>query len=263
MSDTSNETAPVAQGAPVEAAPVDDTAAASDAPKEEQQTLKLFTDHKGKEPAAEAAPVEQSSEHPEWFMKDKYKSVEDQAKAYSDLNGKLGGFWGPPGGDYTAPEGSGVSASDPILKNMQPALKELGLSDKGFGKLVESYEAASNKMVVDMSAEVAKTLHEKDQKTVQVVDQWINNSFDKKESDTMKSWIHSVDDFYLLNKLRAMVPAKTNVPSQSASHVVSFETSRDIEKLKIENHEKYNKDQEYRNEISQRHRDALLREGKK
>ena len=53
-----------------------------------------------------AAPEE--GEKPEW-LKDKYKSVEDQAKAYAELEKKFGGFTGSPEGDYEMKVPEGIS----------------------------------------------------------------------------------------------------------------------------------------------------------
>ena len=42
---------------------------------------------------------------PEWYKADKYKSVAEQAKAYTELEKKFGGFTGAPKDGYSVVEG--------------------------------------------------------------------------------------------------------------------------------------------------------------
>ena len=48
--------------------------------------------------STEVEATAEEGERPEW-LKDKYKTVEDQAKAYNDAEKKLGGFSGSPEGE--------------------------------------------------------------------------------------------------------------------------------------------------------------------
>jgi len=84
-----------------------------------------------------------------WFKKDKYKTVEDQAKAYVELEKKLGEknelMGAPEDGAYnlTMPEGLAeageVAADDPMLKSFIATAKELNLSQKAFDTILHSY----------------------------------------------------------------------------------------------------------------------------
>jgi hypothetical protein len=98
---------------------------------------------KGEAPAAEA---------PEWFRKDKYKTVEDQAKAYVELEKKLGSFIGAPE-DYelSLPEGVADLSTDDLgfddrLSAVRDVAKELNMSQDGFTKLVHAFIAADQQM---------------------------------------------------------------------------------------------------------------------
>jgi len=97
----------------------------------------------GEAPAAEA---------PEWFRKDKYKTVEDQAKAYVELEKKLGSFIGAPE-DYelSLPEGVADLSTDDLgfddrLSAVRDVAKELNMSQDGFTKLVHAFIAADQQM---------------------------------------------------------------------------------------------------------------------
>lgn len=221
--------------------------------------------------ASETAPQEVGEspdlpERPEWlqakFGDDIEKAVTEQAKAYDHLQKKMGEFWGAPKDGYTVPEDANVSASDPLLKHIQPALKDLGLSDKGFAKLLDGYKEATVKMAEEMQKEVQALIKKEEAANIKAVDSWIGQTFDKQDQDTIRNWIQSVDDFRLLNQLRVRMPSSTNVPNTSENQQVSFETRAEIESEMLENKAKYDKDAGYRNQVKQRLRDAILRDSK-
>lgn len=117
------------------------------------------------DPAAPAAPVDPNSgkawllaegvlgtgEKPEWLRSDKYKSAEEQAKAYVGLEKRLGAFVGAPRDgkyEYKAPEGyEGVQVDmeHPLMKEFATWAKDSQLSQAGFNNLLgmlTMYEAA-------------------------------------------------------------------------------------------------------------------------
>ena len=87
-----------------------------------------------------AAPEE--GEKPEW-LKDKYKSVEDQAKAYAELEKKFGGFTGSPEGEYEikAPEDlpGEFDMEDPRLEWFQNVAKETNMSQATFDQMLHGF----------------------------------------------------------------------------------------------------------------------------
>lgn len=84
---------------------------------------------------------------PEWFKADKYKTVAEQAKAYPELEKRLGGFVGAPkdGYKFTPPEGIEVSMDHPVMQEFTKWAASKQLSQEGYtellGMLVQ-YEAA-------------------------------------------------------------------------------------------------------------------------
>jgi hypothetical protein len=87
-----------------------------------------------------AAPEE--GEKPEW-LKDKYKSVEDQAKAYAELEKKFGGFTGSPEGDYEMKVPEGISGEydmdDPRIEWFQDVAKENNMSQATFDQMLSGF----------------------------------------------------------------------------------------------------------------------------
>lgn len=80
---------------------------------------------------------------PEWYKDNKYKSVADQAKAYTELEKKLGGFTGAPEGEYELSFPDGVEGEwiegDPLMDGFKTWAKENNLSQDKFTDLLHLY----------------------------------------------------------------------------------------------------------------------------
>lgn len=90
-------------------------------------------------------------EKPEWLKSDKYKSAEEQAKAYVGLEKRLGAFVGAPKDgkyEFKAPEGYDgvqVDMEHPLMKEFTKWATESQLSQKGYNEMLgmlTMYEAA-------------------------------------------------------------------------------------------------------------------------
>lgn len=204
-------------------------------------------------------------ETPDWFMKDKFKTIEDQAKSYKELSSKLGKFWGSPEGEYKNDGIEGLEAGDPLVTVLTPALKELGVSQDGFAHLVNAYMAGNREMLKGFEEELRQTLTTKDAHTYQAVDKWMNDNLSKEEAMQVKNnWLMTPEDFHLFNNLRLMAAPSTNVPN-TGNTGGGFESPDAVtnEKIKYKKEVKEGirvKDKNFENELSSRHRDAVARE---
>jgi len=206
-------------------------------------------------------------ESPEWFMKDKFKSIDEQAKSYKELSTKMGKYWGSPQDGYSVEgmESIGIEANDPLIAGLTPALKEMGISQEGFQHLVGQYFEANKAMMAEMEASLKKTLTETDAHTYQAIDKWMTDNMTAEEAAMVKNnWLMTPEDFKLFNNLRLMAAPSTNVPSNSVNPV-RFESSKEVENDKI----KYKKelktgtrvqDKNYEDTLAARFRDAVARE---
>jgi hypothetical protein len=229
----------------------------------EQSQAEAPTQGTGEEvtPEATAEP-----EHPEWFMKDKYKSIEEQARSAYELQKKMGKNWGAPSEDYTLEGIEGVSKDDPLVANLMPALKDIGLSQEGFKNLVTQYQEANVKMMKSFEEQLKKELTQEDAATYNDVDKWMTENLTAEEKATIQNgWLMSGKDFKLFNQLRLMAAPSTSVPSSTTNEGARFESSAEVENDKI----KYRKevkqklrvpDSNYENELARRFRDAKGRE---
>lgn len=202
---------------------------------------------------------------PDWFMKDKFKTVDDQAKSYKELYSKVGKYWGSPQEGYSVDGMDGIEANDPLITNITPALKELGISQDGFKHLVGQYMEANKAMMAEMEAELKKTLTTTDAHTYQAITKWMDDSMTPQEAAQIKNnWLMTAEDFHLFNNIRLMLAPNTSVPSAQTTPV-KFESAKEVtnEKIKYKMELKEGKrvkDKNFENELASRFRDAAARE---
>lgn len=212
-------------------------------------------------------PVEykQAEEHPEWFMKDKYKSVDEQARAAYELQKKMGKYWGSPKDSYSVEGFEGVESNDPLVQSLAPALKDIGLSQEGFKHLFNAYQQANQAMVKNYEAELKKALTEDDAMTYRACDKWMNENLSEADkAQIQNSWLLTPQDFKLFNQIRGMAAPQSKVPS-TMDNVQRFESSSEVQNDKVKYRQEVReglrvKDKNYENELSQRFRQARSRE---
>jgi len=100
---------------------------------------------------SEPEPEQGDADIPEWFKQDKYKTVEDQAKAYTELEKKMGGFKGAPEDDYTVPEvqglDEGVLEDNEMVAWFKEAARESDMDQETFDKFVSGYLSAEQQLI--------------------------------------------------------------------------------------------------------------------
>ena len=85
--------------------------------------------------------IKGTGELPEWYKADKYASVSEQAKAYTELEKKFGGFTGAPKDGYALAEG--VSKEDGMIEELFAFANESNMSQASFDKAYELLSAQS------------------------------------------------------------------------------------------------------------------------
>lgn len=96
-----------------------------------------------------------NGDKPEWFKDSKYKSVAEQAKAYTELEKRFGGFVGAPQDGYQLAEELGIASDDPSINAVLDILKESNASNDFANKLIGSYIEAQQ---AQAQAQIAKEL---------------------------------------------------------------------------------------------------------
>lgn len=208
-----------------------------------------------------------------WLLRDKFKGESDvdimreQAKAYPELQNKMGKWWGAPKDsdyDMTPLKEFGFTPEDPILVGMKDTFKEMGLSNEAVKKLASSYDNSLKSMTRQMEERLQKEMTPDFAEAAKRAESWISK-FAKPDQEIIKSWLQTKEDFKMLDTIRAMNPninsGSMNVPAQGASYGNHrYESSAQVESEKVQNFQRYNKDPAYRADVAQRYRDAKTRE---
>lgn len=172
------------------------TAAADPAPKADPAA-----------PAAEwfyADGVKGEGPPPEWYKAGKYKSLADQAKAYTDLEKKLGAFTGAPEEyELSLPEGveGELDSEDPLLAEFVTTAKELNISQEAFNKILHMFvkhDAASQ--ATHKEQEIA-ALGEKAAERLQTVAQWGANNLDPEGYQTLRAFATTAAGVKLIEQM--------------------------------------------------------------
>jgi len=211
-----------------------------------------------------AEGVKGEGDKPEW-MKDKYKTMAEQAKAYGELEKKFGEMRGAPKDGYNLDGIEGFDKDDPILSQFSETFKELNLSQEGFERVFQEFNSVQSNMIqADVEAEMKK-LGPNAKSEVTQINSWIDNTFDEQTAATVRAWVATADDMRALQALRSFQP-RSAIPSQSdALRVGSFETSKELKAEMSSNWNRYKDDEGYRKSMMSRMTDAVKREkhGKK
>jgi len=207
-----------------------------------------------------------TGEAPEWLNQAKYGDVAAQAKAYTDLESRFGGFTGAPE-SYTAslpedlvlPEGVELDFDDqdPIFQAIAPVAAELQMSQEGLDKMLGAYWKATAEQLdqeriqaQDYALEEMKSIPQGQQRVDQV-NSWAKANLD---DESYSAFVESVTDArslqmfeHLINKSRT---APLPTPSEQQTNAY---TKDDIDQMFRETDEqgrnRYTSDPSFRQRV--------------
>ena len=151
--------------------------------------------------------IKGSGDSPEWYKADKYKSVAEQAKAYTELEKKFGSFTGSPKDGYAGPEG--VEGDDALLKELTDFASKTNMSQEAFG---EAWELLSSQgqaaETVSREQEIAK-LGDNASERIKNVEGFLKNSLDSDDYENVMGLVTDARSIELVEALvKATSPAK-------------------------------------------------------
>lgn len=119
-------------------------------------------------------------ETPEWFKGDKYKNVSEQAKAYTELEGKFGSFTGSPkDGKY---EIEGVDFADnPLMSAVSAWGAKSQLSNQGMSDLFTQIDALAKEQIETERTESMKALGNDAEKRLGDLASWGQNNLEPEQ----------------------------------------------------------------------------------
>lgn len=162
-----------------------------------------------------AEGIKGTGETPEWYKADKYQSVAEQAKAYTELEKKFGGFKGAPKDGYTAPEG--VDQDDALLAELTEFAKDTNMSDEAYGRaweLLTAQEQAAEEVTAEQ--EMAK-LGDNATQRLKTVEGFLKNNLDVDTYTQVQDLVTTAESVQLIEAIvKATVPAK--LPIEGGEH---------------------------------------------
>lgn len=177
-----------------------------------------------------------SGEAPEWLNQSKYTNVEEQAKAYTELEGRFGGFTGAPEAymatlpaDLVLPEGVSFDfdEEDPIFQAVAPVAQELNMSQDGLDRMLGAYFTAAAEEMARDQAEAADYAAEQlasipqGQQRVNQISAWAKANLDEGQYNAFTSNVTDADSLLLfetlINKTRA-APLPMPTETQNAAY---------------------------------------------
>ena len=144
---------------------------------------------------------------PEWYKADKYKSVAEQAKAYTELEKKFGGFTGAPKDGYELYEG--VESDDALWAELVEFGNKTNMSQSAMNEAWELLTAQEQAIEeVSIEAEMSK-LGDNAVERIKVVEQYMKNNLDGDTYERLRYAVNSAEAVELVEALvKSTAPAK-------------------------------------------------------
>lgn len=165
---------------------------------------------------------------PEWYKGDKYKSVAEQAKAYTDLEKRFGGFTGAPEA-YELPEG--LDGEDHFVKTLSEMGLKNQMSQESFSELLDLGNSIfESKEEFDQEKEMA-ALGENAQERLDNINGFMKNNLGDKYDDL----IGHVNSAKAVELVEALIGGTKGASLPHGSTVVTGKPSQgDLEGLMTE-----------------------------
>ncbi len=146
-------------------------------------------------------------DQPEWYKADKYKSIAEQAKAYTELEKKFGGFTGAPKDGYQPYEG--VEADDALWGELVEFGTKQNMSQAAMNEAWELLTAQEQAIEeVSIETEMAK-LGDNAVERIKVVEQYMKNNLDGDTYEELRYAVNSAESVQLIEALiKSTAPAK-------------------------------------------------------
>jgi hypothetical protein len=168
-------------------------------------------------------------DRPEWF-RDKYKTVADQAKAYTDLEKKVGQA-APDEYEVVLPEtvNAAMLEGDPMLDWFKTAAKEANLGQESFNHMLTGYiENQVRGINHDRSAEM-DALGPQAQSRLKTLASWGQGNLSAQQWEVYKGVASSAEGVELLE---ALVGKSREAPLAKATPAANTNTPDDLRKMR-------------------------------
>jgi hypothetical protein len=202
---------------------------------------------------------------PDWFKADKYKTVDEQARAYPELEKRFGAFEGAPkDGVYkiNPPEGIQVEfdTEHNLFQGLNKWAKESNLSQKGYDDVIgmlANYEAS---LAPDMG-EIKKQVGENADARISSATQWAKSNLSTDEYAAFGKAMTQSNAAEVFKAFEAVIAKTRQVAMPKADEDVTSATDSGLEAIKTAHNKRnekgqrlYDVDKKHREEVEARYR---------
>lgn len=149
---------------------------------------------------------------PDWYKADKYKSVGEQAKAYAELEKRLGAFTGAPKDgkyEFNMPEGidGSLDLEHPLIGSFTEWAKENQMSQGAYTQVLSMLAEYELSLAPDIS-EVKKQVGENADQRIAAVSSWAKANLKPDEYETVRKATAGANAAEVFKSMEALI-AKT------------------------------------------------------
>jgi hypothetical protein len=179
------------------------------------------------------------------FLPDKFKSVADAAKSYSELEKKLGSV----PSDYDLSEADWIDQDSEKISGLKEIAKKHHMSQQAFKDMLDGVNSYLSDFDVDIEKEKAK-LGDNIEERLGKLDNWAKSNLSEKAYNAIADSLDTADKIQALEEIREkMIGDTTNIPTGNES---TSETMEDLQNELALNMAKYKTDSKYRRDIENR-----------
>lgn len=186
------------------------------------------------------------------FVSDKYRkegrseqeSLQEQAKAYTELEKRFGSFTGAPDeyalgvSDEMKEMGIELDAEDPLIEQAMEFAKNSNMSQQGFNNLVDLYiktQIADQQAIEDVRQEELKQLGSNAQQRIDNIANWAQANLDPELFEGVQELAHSAT---MVRALEAIISKTGSAPINPGNTTAnSGYTAEDVRKMQLETDE--------------------------
>jgi len=214
-----------------------------------------------------AEGVSGEGEVPEWFIANKYRTVEEQAKAANELRKKLGSKAEDAPEAYEIDYDSfGIKKDDPVLAEFNTFFKDMNVAQADYEKIIKKFvdiQTSHGESLEKQKTEAFNAFGPDTKETVGRLNTWIDNSFTAEEQDIVKSFMTSAEEVRVLEKMRQGLPKSAPPTVHQTATASSYETYASVNADIRKNWTKMQSDPDYRDGMERRRKEAYTRENQR
>ena len=198
-----------------------------------------------------------TGDKPEWFKDSKYKSVSEQAKAYTELEKRLGGFVGAPKEGYQLNEELGINSDDPSIKAVLDVLGKSNASNEVANELISSYVQAQQAQEEGRRAKELELLGTNADYRINAIKEFATSAIPSHLQDTFNGMVTSAAGIEVVEALMKKMQGSVVAPDGTTSAVkMDSDKLREMMFAKNDNGQlKSSIDPEYKKMVDKAYRD--------